>query len=41
MFVPIMCVPGECGVLVFVPEIGLTHILLAVDPMFVAGDMVG
>ena len=41
MFVPIMCVPGECGVLVFVPEIGFTRILLAIDPMFVAGGVVG
>ena len=36
-----MCVPGECGVLVFVPEMDLTHILLAVGPMFVAGGVVG
>ena len=41
MFVPIMCVPRECSVLVFVPEIGLTHILLAIDPMFMAGGVVG
>ena len=41
MFVLIMCVPGECGVLVFVPKIDLTHILLAVDPMLVAGGVVG
>ena len=41
VFVPIMCVSGECGVLVFVPKIGLTHILLAIDPMFVAGGVVG
>ena len=40
MFVPIMCVPGECSVLVFVPEIDLTHILLAIDPMFVADGVV-
>ena len=38
---PIMCVPRECGVLVFVPEIGFTHILLAIDLMFVAGGAVG
>ena len=38
---PIMCVPEECGVLVFVPEIDLTHILLAIDLMFVAGGVVG
>ena len=37
----IMCVPGECGVLVFVLEIDLTHILLAIDPMSVAGGAVG
>ena len=36
-----MCVPGECGVLVFFPEIDLTHILLAIDPMFMAGGVVG
>ena len=41
MFVPIMCVPGECGVLVFVPEIDLTHILLTIDPIFMAGGVVG
>ena len=38
---PIMCVPGECSVLVFVPKVNLTHILLAIDPMFVAGGVVG
>ena len=38
---PIMCVPGECGVLVFVSKMGLTHILLAIDPMLVAGGVVG
>ena len=38
---PIMCVPGECGVLVFVPKIDLTCILLAIDPMLVAGGVVG
>ena len=38
---PIMCVPGECGVLVFVPKIGLTRILLAIDPMLVAVGVVG
>ena len=38
---PIMCVPRECGVLAFVPEMDLTHILLAIDPMFVAGGAVG
>ena len=37
----IMCVSGECGVLVFVPKIDLTHILLAIDPMLVAGGVVG
>ena len=36
-----MCVPGECGVLVFVPEVDLAHILLAIDSMFVAGGAVG
>ena len=41
MFVPIMCVPGECGVLVFVPKMDLTHILLTIDPMLVAGGVVG
>ena len=41
MFVLIMCVPGECGVLVFVPEMDLTRILLAIDSMFVAGGTVG
>ena len=41
MFVPIMCVPGECSVLVFVPKIDLTRILLAIDPMLVAGGVVG
>ena len=38
---PIMCVPGEYGVLVFVPKVDLTHILLAIDPMLVAGGAVG
>ena len=38
---PIMCVPGECGVLAFVPKMDLTRILLAIDLMFVAGGMVG
>ena len=37
----IMCVPGECSVLVFVPKTDLTHILLAIDPMLVAGGVVG
>ena len=41
MFVPIMCVPGECSVLAFVPKMDLTHILLAIDPMLVAGGVVG
>ena len=38
---PIMCVPGECSVLVFVPKMDLTRIFLAIDPMFVAGGVVG
>ena len=38
---PIMCVPGECSVLAFVPKVDLTRILLAIDPMFVAGGVVG
>ena len=38
---PIMCVPGEYSVLVFVPKIDLTHILLAIDSMLVAGGAVG
>ena len=38
---PIMCVPRECGVLVFVPKIDLTRILLAIDSMLVAGGVVG
>ena len=38
---PIMCVPREYSVLVFIPEIDLTHILLAINPMFVAGGAVG
>ena len=37
----IMCVPGECSLLVFVPKIDLTHILLTIDPMLVAGGVVG
>ena len=37
----IMCVPGECGVLTFVPKMDLTHILLTIDPMLVAGGVVG
>ena len=41
MFVPIMCVPGECGVLAFVPKIDLTHILLTIDSILVAGGVVG
>ena len=36
-----MCVPGECGVLVFVPKIDFTRILLAIDLMLVAGGVVG
>ena len=36
-----MCVPGECGVLAFVSKIDLTRILLAIDPMLVAGGAVG
>ena len=38
---PIMCVPKECGVFVFVPKVDLTHILLAIDPILIADDMVG
>ena len=38
---PIMCVPGECGVLAFVPKMDLTRILLAINPMLVAGGVVG
>ena len=38
---PIMCVPGKCSVFVFVPKVDLTHILLAIDPMLVAGGVVG
>ena len=38
---PIMCVPGECGVLVFIPKMDLTRILLAIDPMLVAAGVVG
>ena len=40
MFVLIMCVPGECSVLAFVPKIDLTCILLAIDPILVAGGAV-
>ena len=36
-----MCVPRECGVLLFVPKVDFTHILLAVDLMLVAGGAVG
>ena len=36
-----MCVPRECGVLVFVPKMDLTHILLTIDSMLVAGGVVG
>ena len=36
-----MCVLGECGVLVFVPEIDLTHILLTINLILVAGGVVG
>ena len=36
-----MCVPRECGVLVFVPKMDLTRILLTIDPMLVAGGVVG
>ena len=38
---PIMCVPGECGVFVFIPKVDLTHILLAINPILVAGGVVG
>ena len=38
---PIMCVPRECGVLVFVPKVYFTHILLAIDSMLMAGGVVG
>ena len=38
---PIMCVPRECGVFVFVPKVNLTHILLAINPILVAGGVVG
>ena len=38
---PIMCVPGECSVLAFVPKVDFTRILLAIDPMLVAGGVVG
>ena len=41
MFVPIMCVPRECSVLAFVPKMDLTRILLTIDPMLVAGGVVG
>ena len=41
MFVLIMCVPRECSVLTLIPKVGFTHILLAVDSMFVAGGIVG
>ena len=37
----IMCVPGEYSVLAFVSKIDLTRILLAIDPMLVAGGVVG
>ena len=37
----IMCVPGEYGVFVFVPKVDLTHILLAINPILVAGGVVG
>ena len=36
-----MCVPGECGVLAFVPKMDLTRILLTIDPILVAGGVVG
>ena len=38
---PIMCVPRECSVFVFVPKVDLTRTLLAIDPMLVAGGVVG
>ena len=38
---PIMYVPGECGVLVFVPKVYFTHILLAINPILMAGGVVG
>ena len=41
MFVLIMCVLREYSVLTLVPKVGFTHILLAVDLMFVVGGMVG
>ena len=41
MFVPVMCVPRECGVLAFVPKVDLTRILLTIDPMLVAAGVVG
>ena len=41
MFVLIMCVPGECGVLAFVLKMDFTRILLAIDLMLVAGGVVG
>ena len=37
---PIMCVPREYSVFVFVPKVDLTHILLAIDSMLVAGGVV-
>ena len=36
-----MCVTRECGVLAFVSKVDLTHILLAIDLMFMAGGAVG
>ena len=36
-----MCVPGECGVFMFIPKVDLTHILLAINPILVAGGVVG
>ena len=38
---PIVCVPRECGVLVFVLKVYFTRILLAIDSMLIAGGAVG
>ena len=38
---PVMCVPGEYCVLIFVPKVGFTHILLATDPVLVVDGVVG
>ena len=35
-----MRVSGECGVLIFVPKVGFTHILFAIDPILLAGCVV-